>query len=209
MDKSLRSIVVLGAGGHAKVIIAAVEALGWKIAGVFDDDSSLWNTYVLGHPVIGPVSKAAEYQARDAVIAIGNNQIRRRIAENYQFNWPAIIHPNTWVAPTAKIGAGTVLFAGAIVQPDVQLGKHCIVNTLAGVDHDCIVSDYVHLCPGVKLTGGVAIEQGVMVGTGAIVLPNKRIGSWSIVGAGAVVNRDINAHSTVVGVPARSCSQKK
>jgi sugar O-acyltransferase (sialic acid O-acetyltransferase NeuD family) len=209
MDKPSRSLVVLGAGGHAKVIIAAIEALGWRIAGVFDDDSSLWNTHVLGHPVVGSVAQAAENQQRDAVIAIGDNRIRRRIAETLQFNWPTIIHPCTWVAPSASIGAGTVLFAGAIVQPDVKLGEHCIVNTLAGVDHDCIVSDYVHLCPGVKLAGGVAIEQGVMVGTGAVVLPNKRIGSWSIVGAGAVVNRDFDAYSTVVGVPARLSSSKE
>jgi sugar O-acyltransferase (sialic acid O-acetyltransferase NeuD family) len=158
--------------------------------------------------VLGSISKALENQPSNAVIAIGSNQVRKKLAMQCQFAWPTIVHPFTWVAPTAKLGPGTVVLAGAVIQPDVQVGAHCIVNTSASVDHDCFVSDYIHLCPGVRLTGGVSVGEGVTIGSGAVVLPYKCLGAWSVVGAGSVVNRDFEANSTVVGVPARSLTLK-
>jgi sugar O-acyltransferase (sialic acid O-acetyltransferase NeuD family) len=116
---------------------------------------------------------------------------------------PPLIHPTAHVADQVSIAAGTVLLPRVVVQPRTQIGRACILNTGAIVEHDCILADGVHVSPGAILTGGVHIEELAWIGAGAIVLPGRRVGAGAIVGAGAVVTRDVDSGETVVGNPAR------
>jgi len=193
----------VGAGGHAKVVIATVRAAGGDVVAVYDDDRGRWGQQILGVPIEGPISREAIGNA-PAIIAIGNNRERQSIAERLRARWVSVCHPDTTVHASVSLGPGTVVFAGTVVQPDTTIGAHSIVNTAASVDHDCIVGDYVHIGPGVSLCGGVTLDEGVLLGVGAKVAPNVEIGPWSTAGAGAVCVVDVPGSSTVVGVPARS-----
>ncbi len=196
-------IAILGAGGHAKVVIATAEAAGFEIAGVFDDRQELWGKPVMGHRVEGPLDRAKDCPCDGAVLAIGDNATRWVLAERLQFPWLTVVHPSVLVAGGVSIGEGTALFAHSVVQPDTRIGRHVIVNTGAGIDHDCEVADFAHSAPGVRLGGNVTVETGSFVGIGTAVTPGVRIGAWAIVGAGAAVTHNVAPNSTVAGVPAR------
>jgi UDP-perosamine 4-acetyltransferase len=196
-------IVVVGAGGHAKVVIATVRAAGGDVIAAYDDDQTLWGQQILGVPIKGPIS-GEEIGTAPAIIAIGNNRTRQSIAERLQAQWVSVCHPDTTVHPSVSLGPGTVVFAGVVIQPDATIGAHSILNTAASVDHDCIVGDFVHIGPGVSVCGGVTLDEGVVLGVGAKVAPNVEIGPWSTAGAGAVCVVDVARDTTVVGVPARS-----
>jgi sugar O-acyltransferase (sialic acid O-acetyltransferase NeuD family) len=201
--KSLpNSIVVIGAGGHAKVVIATVRAAGGDVVAVYDDDPTRWGQQILGVPIKGPIS-GEEIGSAPAIIAIGDNRARQSLAARLHAQWVSVCHPNTTVHPSVSVGAGTVVFAGAVIQPDATIGAHSILNTAASVDHDCIVGDFVHIGPGVSVCGGVTLDEGVLLGVGAKVAPNVEIGPWSTAGAGAVCVVDVRGSTTVVGVPAR------
>lgn len=209
MDKSQTSqtnlspptdrIVVLGAGGHAKVVISTIVAAGGAIAGIYDDDEGKRGRSILGHTVNASPSECRG----DAVIAIGDNAQRERVARAMTYQWRTVVHPSAHVDPSAILGAGVVIFAGAIIQPDVVLGDHVIVNSGATIDHDCSVGDFAHIAPGVHLAGGVQVGRGAFFGIGSVVLPGLKIGAWATVGAGAVVIRDLPERAVAYGVPAK------
>ena len=197
------NIVVVGAGGHAKVVIATVRAAGGDVIAAYDDDEGRWGQQILGVPIRGPIS-SDEIGSAPAILAIGNNRARQGLAEQLEARWISVCHPSTSVHPSVSFGPGTVVFAGGVIQPDTSIGAHSIVNTAASIDHDCIVGDFVHIGPGVRLCGGVTVDEGVLLGVGAKVAPNVEIGPWSTAGAGAVCVVDVAGHTTVIGVPARS-----
>lgn len=195
------SVWVIGAGGHAKVVVATLQAAGRAIAGVLDDDEAKHGRTVLGVPVVGPVERAA---GGEAIVAIGHNAVRKRIAESVpEVRWATVVHPSAVVHPSVRVGAGSVVFAGAVVQPDTHLGRHVIVNTGATIDHDGRVGDYVHVAPGTNLAGDVHLGEGAFLGIGARAVPGVHVGAWTTVGAGAVVVQDLPDGVTAVGVPAR------
>ncbi|MEM4531684.1 MAG: acetyltransferase [Thermofilaceae archaeon] len=203
-------VYVFGAGGHAKVVVSTLLALGQKIIGLFDDDPQKWGGYVLGVPVLGPIAKAHDLSPASGVVAIGDNHLRVKVVKEFpDWDWIVVVHPRAYVDPTATVGPGTVVFAGAVVQVGARLGAHVIVNTGATIDHDCSVGSFVHIAPGVRLGGGVWVEEGAFIGIGAAVIPGIRIGAWSIVGAGAAVIRDVAPGSTVAGVPARPLPKRE
>jgi len=193
-------IVVIGAGGHAKVVISTLTARGFTIAAVFDDDDTKWGTDAQGTRV----SRIEPGCGGSGIVGIGDNGQRREMAEALNFEWRSVVHPSAYVHPSAKLGRGTVVFAGAIVQPDAVIGDHVIVNTGATVDHDSVVGDYAHLAPGVHLAGSVQVGEGAFLGIGSVVIPGVRIGGWSTLGAGAVAIRDVREGVVAVGVPARA-----
>lgn len=202
-ERSREPVAVLGAGGHAKVVIATLRSAGVPVVAVLDDDPGTWGREVLGVPVRGAMAETLDH-ARRAVIAVGSNAARARIAAALPaVEWATVIHGNAVIAEGVVIGAGSVVFAGAVIQPDAVLGDHVIVNTASSIDHDCEIGDCVHLAPGVRLAGDVVVERGAFLGIGSAVIPGRRIGAEAIVGAGAVVVRDVAAGATVVGVPAR------
>ncbi len=196
------ALLVLGAGGHAKVVIDTARAQGWSVYAAVDDNPNLWGHPIEGVPVLGSLETAAGWQGW-AIIAVGDNHTRYAVSQRYALRWATLIHPTAWLSPSAKIGEGTLVAAGVVVQPEAQIGRHAILNTACSIDHDCVVGDWVHIAPGARLAGGVHVDEGALVGIGAVVLPNIRIGAWSVVGAGAVVTREVPPHAVVVGVPAR------
>ena len=209
-SRNRRQILLIGAGGHARVcaealldmgdadIVGAVSRDGTGIAGL--GISPIWMESEL---VIATQSSGCTAFC----VAIGDNLTRRQSSEKITESGHALtqaISATAVVSRTAVLGAGVQLIAGAVVNAATSIGEGVIVNTNASVDHDCTIGDYVHIAPGVVLGGGVTVGDDVLVGLGARVLPGIRIGAGAIVGAGAVVTSDVEAGSTVVGVPARA-----
>ncbi|MBQ5635262.1 MAG: acetyltransferase [Alistipes sp.] len=174
-----------GASCHAKVIIDILEACGVEVEGLFDDNEAL--SELQGYPV-------SRYDAAceaEKIVSIGNNIVRKAIAERIGGRFGIAVHPSAILSPRAKIGEGTVVMHGAIVQADVQIGKHAIVNTGATIDHECVIGDYAHISPNATLCGNVVVGEGTQIGAGAVVVPGVRIGKWSLICAGSVVTKDI------------------
>jgi sugar O-acyltransferase (sialic acid O-acetyltransferase NeuD family) len=200
-------VLVIGAGGHSRVVISSLVASGRSVVGVVDEDPALQGGYVLGAQVIGGLDYIPKYAGCEAVIAVGDNNKRRELAHRLQLKWTVAVHPGAIVDPDARLGPGTVVFAGAVVQPGSRIGSHVIINTAATVDHDCMVEDYAHLAPGSHLGGSVWVGEGAFLGLGACVLPNLRIGDWAVLGAGAAAIHDVPPYIVAVGVPCRNLEQ--
>jgi sugar O-acyltransferase (sialic acid O-acetyltransferase NeuD family) len=195
-------VVVVGAGGHAKVVVATLQAAGHVIAGIYDDDATRQGSALLGIPIKGLVDESFRC-GLPIVIAVGDNHVRREIAQRRPAEFATAVHPAAVIHPTCVIGAGSVVFAGVVLQPDSILGQHVIVNTSASIDHDCRIEDFSHIAPGARLCGGVTVGEGALIGVGASAVPGSRVGAWSIVGAGSVVTKNVEPGQTVVGVPAK------
>lgn len=195
-----RPVAVLGAGGHAKVVVAALRAQGRAITGCYIRRGDPRGPAVLGVAVRFEDEIAP---GTELMLATGENALRERLATTFSGPWATVIHPSAFVDPTASLGPGTVICAGAVVQADACVGAHAIVNTHASVDHDCVIGAFVHIAPGAHLAGDVIVEDSAFIGTGASIIPGLRIGRGATVGAGAAVIRGVAAGTTVVGVPAR------
>ena len=196
-------LVVVGSGGHAKVVIATARAAGLEVTAIVDDDPACWGQRVLGVEVAGPTLAVLDDAGQTAVLAIGSNRARQQLAAAARCRFATVVHPAAVIDATVRLGAGTVVFAGAVIQPDAALGAHVIVNTGASIDHDCAIGDFVHIAPGVRLAGDVSLGDGVFLGIGAVAVPGVRIGAWTTVGAGAAVVGDLAADLVAAGVPAR------
>jgi UDP-perosamine 4-acetyltransferase len=209
-----RPIVVLGAGGHARVVIEALRAGGhFTPVGVLDPTASgdVDGVPVLGGDEILPqlLSEGVD-SAAVGVGSVGEPAVRRRLHEaaaSLGLEMPPIVHPRATVAATARLAAGCMVAAGAVVGPGVRLGEGALVNSNAVVDHDCVVGAFAHIAPGAALSGGVVVGEGAHVGTGAAVVQGVTIGDGGVVGAGAAVIADVPAGATAVGVPARYGTQ--
>lgn len=174
-----------GAGGHAKVIMDILQAEGKQVEALIDDDREL--NELMGVKVLHNVNHAIS----PLIISIGDNRIRRLIAEKVNATFGRAIHPSAIISDSVKIGVGTVVMQGAIIQACSQIGRHCIVNTRAAIDHECVIGDFVHISPGTTLCGNIHVGEGSWIGAGTVVIPGVRIGKWSIIGAGSVVDKDI------------------
>lgn len=204
----MNSLWVIGAGGHAKVVIATLLAAGTEeIAGVLDDNPERWGADVLGVPVRGAASEPSleRFGVDRAIIAIGSNPIRAEIARRFDHlvSWANAVHPTAHLAPGVRLRPGAVVFAGAIAQPDTVIGRHAILNTMCSVDHDSIVGDFAHVGPGARLAGNVEIGEGAFLGVGSSIIPGHSVGAWATIGAGGVVIRDVPRSVIAKGVPAK------
>lgn len=203
----MSGILIIGAGGHGKVVADILLRQSIAVLGFLDDDPAMWGTFRLGLPVLGAINTFSDYSPEGLVIGIGSNVMRREIVRRlgslaYDL-WQPAVHPEAVIAPSASIGRGTVIAAGAVVNPDTCLGDHVIINTGATVDHDCYIGDFVHIAPGAHMAGSVRISEGALLGIGSVAIPGSAIGEWATVGAGAVVLGNIPGHAIAVGVPAR------
>jgi UDP-perosamine 4-acetyltransferase len=202
-------VLILGAGGHGKVILDILRAAGeHKVVGFIDADRSLAGTSVNGVPVLGPPNLLPKLRAKvkGAIVAIGANHTRRSYAamvREHDMELVNAIHPSAVVSPTARLGSNVAICAGACVCVDARLGDSVIVNTAAVVDHECEVGEAVHVCPGALLAGRVRVGAEAFIGMGAKVIQCLAIGDGATVGAGTVVIEDVPAGATAVGVPAR------
>lgn len=197
----MEEVVIIGGGGHAKVLIDCIEQeQKFKIKFVVDDNPALHN--VLDYEVYR-LSHLKSQSNLKAIIAIGNCNIRKNIVEKLDSKYITSIHPKAVLSKYALIGNGSHLFAGSIVNAGASIGNHCIINTGTVVEHDCIIGDFVHLSPNTSIGGGVKIGECTHIGIGASIIQNISIGSNVIIGAGAVVVRDIPDNCTAVGIPAK------
>ena len=198
----MSEIHILGAGGHAKVVIQICRAAGLNPVAVFDDNVNLKGQTLLGVPIEGPICAAVE-NPRPTIIAIGDNRRRKNLSETLGLPWMTAIHPSAVIDPTVCIGEGTVVSAGAILQVDTTIGQHAIINTAATIDHDGKVGDFAHVAPGCHVSGGVSIANGALIGVGSSICPGVSVGEWTTVGAGSAVIKNLSQNVVYFGVPAR------
>ncbi len=198
-------MILYGASGHAKVVCSCLEAQNIEIRGIFDQNTAIQN--LDSYPVIG------QYQANflpkeKLIVAIGNNEIRKKIALEVNHRFGNIQHPSALIDRLINIDVGTVVFQNAIIQRGSSVGKHVIINTGASIDHDCQLSDFVHISPKAVICGNVSIGEGTHIGAGAVIIQGIHIGKWAVIGAGAVVIRNVPDFTVVVGNPARILKTK-
>lgn len=195
-------LVIVGAGGHGKVIADIAIKIGYTDI-VFIDDNAIGDC--LGYPIVGTceIIESLNDNKNGFVIAVGNNKSRRRIAEQHNVNWVSLIHPSAQIGADVKIGVGTVIMANTVLNPCSTVGKHCIINTSSVIEHDNVIGDYVHISPQVALGGTVRIGDGTHIGIGAVVRNNITVCNDCTVGAGAVVIKNITESAMYIGVPAK------
>ena len=200
-----KDVIIIGAGGHAKVIADIVLSSGDNLMGFLDDDDAKQGEVIFKkYKVIGKTSDSYKYEGKYFVVAIGDNHIRAKIVDKYnRLMWYTAVHPRAVIADTVKIGDGTVVMAGVIVNSDTTIGKHCILNTACSIDHDNVIGDYVHLSPGANLAGTVSVGDYSWICIGALVINNIKITGDVVLGAGATAISDVDESGVYVGTPAR------
>ena len=198
-----KSVVIIGASGHGKVVADIIKKSGDEVVGFLDDNPHLPKE-LSGIPVLGTVGDYTKYKDSMFVVAIGNAEIREKIVGQLDcVKWYTAIHPSAVIASIdTNIGEGTVVMANAVVNAGTIIGKHCIINTGAVVEHDNQIEDYVHVSVGAKLAGTVSVGKATWIGIGASVSNNLSICGGCMIGAGAVVVKNIREAGTYVGVPA-------
>lgn len=208
-------VIVIGAGGHARVLIEALRLCSTPILGIVDADIEKRDANLSGVPVIGNDDEILKYRPDEvalvnAVGSVKRTERRQEIFDRFKeagYIFAVVIHPSAVIASDAVIEEGVQIMAGAIVQPGCVIGRNTIINTKASADHDCSIGCDVHLAPGVTLSGNVRIGNGTHVGTGSSVIQGITIGKNSVIGAGAAVIKDIPDNSVFTGVPAREVSK--
>ena len=198
-----KNVVILGAGGHAKVIADIIIKNGDKLIGFLDDNKV--GTVFLDYSVIGKIDDTLNFPTDTYfIVGIGSNQIRKLFDNTYHLLWYKAIHPFTQIADDVFIDDGTTIMANAVINSSSVIGRHCIVNTGAIVEHDNILENYVHVSPNATLCGTVKVGELSHIGAGSTIINNIDICTNVIVGAGAVVVKDLPANCTAVGAPARA-----
>lgn len=191
-----------GASGHAKVILDIIKSNNEFINGVFDDYIKKKDFY--GIKFLGPYLENSELE-KDAriLISIGNNRLRKLIVSTIRHDFFCALHKESILSNTCQIGSGTVAMPKTVVNADAIIGRHCIINTGAIVEHDCFIEDFVHIAPGTTLTGNVTVGEGSLIGARSVVIPGVNIGKWCLIGAGSVIIDNIPDNAVVVGNPGK------
>lgn len=198
----MNKLIIIGAGGHGKVIADNAVKNGYSDI-CFLDDHAVGTC--LGFQIVGSSNDIPRFDdgETDFILGIGNNAVRKKISESLDVNWVTLIHPSAIIGLDVTVEKGTVIMAGAVVNACSKIGKHCIINSGAVVEHDNVIEDYVHISPRVALGGTVSVGACSHVGIGATVKNNVDICDNCVIGAGAVVVKNICEGGTYVGVPAR------
>ena len=211
VPKTGTPLIVLGAGGHARVLLDALRLRHCEPLGVTDPDASLWGSAVLGVPVLGDDNRIQDFAPNEVMLvnALGSTMstaLRQAVWERWRgrgYQFTGVRHLTAVVAQSAELEADVQVLAGSLIGVDAYLGHNSIVNTGVIVEHDCRVGQHVHLAPGVTLSGNVTVGDGSHLGTGCTVIQDVDIGQGCVVGAGAVVVRNLEPFTLAVGVPAR------
>jgi sugar O-acyltransferase (sialic acid O-acetyltransferase NeuD family) len=205
--------VILGAGGFAREVAWLVSEINlarpgtWNLVGFWGHEKDRIGETINGVPIIGAEDVRRYLPELYAVVAIGDPRVKKRAvseAESIGCRFATLIHPTVRYDPhTVSIGPGSIICAGNILTVNITIGSHVIINLDCTIGHDCIVEDYVTISPGCHLSGHTTVRSGAYLGTGAVTIEGHEIGARSIIGAGAVVTRDIPPDVTAVGVPAK------
>lgn len=207
----MKSLIIIGGGGHAKVLIDSIKLSGFNIIGITDSDKSKHNLFLIDIPCLGGDHVILNYSPAEVMLVNGlgfsTNELKRHAVydfyKNKGYSFASIIHPKTYIAQGVTLNEGVQVMVGAIIQIGCSIGANSIINTGAVIDHDCLVGENVHIGPGVTIAGGVKIGNSVFIGCGATLIHSLTVGECSTIGAGSVVIRDVLPKVTVVGIPAR------
>lgn len=211
----IRPVVIIGSGGHAKVIVACLRLLGVPILGRTDADPMKRHQTLDGVPFLGEdrVINGQDPAAIQLINGIGSTgDAGKRIGAYEQFRergfqFSRVIHPSAIIAGDAEIGEGAQVMAGAVIQPGCRLGGNVVINTGARIDHDCVIGDHVHVAPGAVLCGEVKVGARSHIGAGAVIIQTIGVGTDSLIAAGAVVRANVRKSARLAGVPARSMAR--
>jgi sugar O-acyltransferase (sialic acid O-acetyltransferase NeuD family) len=212
-----RPLVIFGTGGLAREIYEVVQDVSAhcaepiEVVGFLDDNEIRHGQCVHDLPVLGGVEWLRSYPGTATIIAVGSPAVRRRIALRATAagaTFPVLVHPTATIGRRVALGEGTVVCAGCVLATDIEVGPFALFNFQTTVGHDGVVGAYATLSPGVRVSGNVRIDEGADIGTGATFIQGIAVGAWSIVGAGAVVTRDVPPNATVVGVPAHVIKER-
>jgi UDP-perosamine 4-acetyltransferase len=203
-------VILLGGGGHAKVVADALTRSGAEIVAIslMPGESAEFATGArrIADSDILALLAEGDVSLANGIGGVGDTAPRKRLFDRLKgqgATFATVIHPSAVIAESVRIGEGAQIMAGVVLQPDVSVGANTIVNTRASIDHDCRIGDHVHIAPGVTLSGDVTVGDGAHVGTGACAIQGTTIGESSVVGAGALVLGHVRARERYVGLPAR------
>jgi len=204
----LNDLLIVGAGGHGKVVADAAKSTEQWREIAFVDDRRAELRQVSGLPVVGTCDDLAHLRERYAyaTVAVGDNMLRLKMIKRLlalHFEVPTVVHNSAILGSYCQLGQGTVVMANAVVNAHARMGMGCIINTAAVIEHDCVLGDAVHVCPNAAIAGGVRIGMGSTIGIGASVIQCIELGARVFVGAGSVVTRSFGQDEVIVGVPGR------
>lgn len=211
-----KNVYVLGAGGHAKVVIAALLENKIKISGIFDVNSKLIGKTILGVKVLGTEDNLFKLNEAKCILVNGIGSIRslnlrKNVYNKFKqkgYSFLQVIHPDAVVHKSVKIGEGAQIMAGAVIQPDAIIGLNSIINTGSIIEHDCNIGRHVHIAPGAVLSGATKVGDETHFGVGAVSVQGLDIGNGCLIGAGSVIVKNIPNNSFAIGVPAKAKKRK-
>jgi acetyltransferase EpsM len=201
----IQNIIIIGGGGHSKVVVDIINTqrlIKCKILGYYDDDKNS-NLYDIKY--LGKINKIQNCESDIYyTIAIGDCNIRKNMYKKYNnLRYISLIHPKSIISQSAIIEEGTIICAGVIIQPDVKIGKCCIINTNSNIDHESIICDFVNINPSATLCGNVLIGKNTIIGANATIIEKIKIGEYNVIGAGSVIIKNTEDNSKLVGVPGK------
>ena len=203
-----KDFLIVGTGGHARVIIDTMELCGLKAAGMLDLHYKNIEEKIFNYPVLGDYSSIDGYDKDkyNLILAIGDNTVRSEIFNNLLekgYHFPSLVHPTAIIIRKTWIGCGVFINAGVIINAGVNISNNVIINTGAIIEHEVNIGEHSHIGPGVKISGRTKIGKKVFLGIGAVVIDKRILADNVIVGAGSVIIKDIESNSVYAGVPGR------
>ncbi len=213
----MKDLVIFGTGGFAREVHQIVEDFdqdksAWSFIGFLDGNPESHNKEIHGFPVLGGAEWLAGRHGVAVVVAIGGPAGKRKLVEQIravdETSFATLVHPLAWVGNRVSLGEGVVICAGTLITTDIRIGNHVILNLDCTVGHDSCIEDYVTVAPSVNISGCVKVGEGCDLGTNSTVIQGITIGHWSVVGAGAVVVRNIPSNTTAVGIPAKPIKER-
>ncbi|UKL29997.1 NeuD/PglB/VioB family sugar acetyltransferase protein [Bacillus phage PK1] len=218
----MKKIVIFGSGGFAREVHQIIDDINFHIElaniqyeflGFLDGNAENHGKEVHGYPVLGGINWLVENPSVEVVVAIGNPAVKRKVVSEIKSrtsnSFVTLIHPSVIIGQNVTVGEGSVLCANTTITTDISIGEHVILNLDCTVGHDAVIEDYVTAAPSVNVSGNVRVGEGCDLGTNSVVIQGKEIGEWSIVGAGAVVIRDVPANTTSVGNPSKVIKERE
>lgn len=209
----MKDLVIFGTGGFAREVHQLAldldaDGAGWNVLGFLDGSAERHGASLHELPVLGDETWLAGRPEVWVVVAIGSTPAKRRVVQSLERvgcgRFATLVHPRAWVGRGVAVGEGASICAGTLITTDIRVGRHAILNLDCTVGHDADLGDFVTVAPSVNISGAVHVGEGCDLGTGSTVIQGIRIGHWSVVGAGAVVVRDLPPNVTAVGVPAKA-----
>ncbi len=212
----MKDIIIIGAGGFGREVAWLIEDINkinheWNVVGFVDDNESIQGIEINGYKVVGNIEwlKGQKY---NVVNAIGDPIIKKKVMDTLKESenkYPILIHPSVIYSELVNIGEGSIICAGSIITVNIEIGKQVIINLDSTIGHDAIIGDYNTILPSVNISGFVKSEECVSVGTGSAIIQGVKIGKNTVIGAGAVVVKDLPANCTAVGAPAKPIKIRK